>query len=130
MNAFTRAFGVEQGRIQPKGWSPPPEGDYAMVLGYDLAGRFEDLDIGDFIEARQTATFQPTTRILQATVYVRAPLVIPASVAWELSIWIDSIERVRRRIRAGHSHQLNLSANVSKLSGALPVWLRLGVVAP
>lgn len=56
LDVFDRELGTTQGRIQSAGFIPP-EGDFAFVLGRDLSGLFENLNVGDFVEVAQTANF-------------------------------------------------------------------------
>ncbi len=56
LNAWNRDFGTWQGRIQPSGFVPA-EGEYVFVLGSDVEGLFQQLDIGDYVEIEQTAAF-------------------------------------------------------------------------
>lgn len=56
LDVFDRELGSTQGRIQSTGFIPP-EGEFAFVLGRDLSGLFENLNVGDFTEVAQTAAF-------------------------------------------------------------------------
>ncbi len=127
---FERAayFG-QQGRIIPAGWSAP-EGDYVFCLGVDAPGRFEELDIGDYVEVSQTATFQAGTKLLRMRVKIRGPAVVPPGCAWLLVLIVGGGVRAQRRIDAGRTRELvDLSANVSKLVGAQDITLHLELIA-
>jgi phage tail-like protein len=81
---FKRGFGEVQGRIEPS-YAQPSDGDFALVLGSDLAGRTEVLLDGDSISVKQVATFAAGTRLLRYWLRVRGPASMPAGTAWRFS---------------------------------------------
>ena len=56
LTAWTRELGTTQGRIEPTGFTPA-EGSFVFVLGCDLPGMVQKLELGDFVEVKQTADF-------------------------------------------------------------------------
>ena len=128
LTAFNVALGTEQGRIQPVNYTAP-EGSFVFVLGSDIPGRFHDLEVGDFVEAKQTADFDTTT-ICRATVRVRSAVTMPSGLGWKLAMQIDGSERVSRIIEPDDDlvRDYEFAANVSQLSGDHEVAFRLELV--
>jgi hypothetical protein len=128
-NAFTREFGVRQGRIEPVDGAT--EGDFAFVLGFDTPGRFELLDIGDNIEVRQTAEFQAGEKVVRVAVRLRGPASIPAGHKWVFELIIDGDVRATRDIHAGDDRELvEFMANCSKVgAGNKLLAMRLSLAA-
>jgi hypothetical protein len=129
LNAFTRDLGTGQGRIQPSGFTPVAGSLFAFVLGHDKPGMQADVNIGDFFEVSQIESFG-SAKFLRCVARLRAPLALPAGVAWKLSLRIDGVERASQIVQAGRTRdRMDLAANVSKLSGNRTLAFRLEVVA-
>ena len=128
LTAWNRELGTTQGRIAPAAFTPP-EGTFAFVLGPDLPGLAQKLNVGDFVEAKQTADFGGTS-IVRFRARMRPPASLPAGVAWKASLRIDGGERASTLLVPGRTRdRIDLAANVSKLSGNHELAFRLAVVA-
>ncbi len=128
LTAWNRELGGTQGRIQPSGFTPP-EGTFAFVLGRDLPGLGQKLNLGDFVEVKQTADFGDAT-LVRLRARLRPPDSVPAGVAWRASLRIDGVARASALLEPGRTRdRLDLAANVSKLSGNHELGFRLEVVA-
>lgn len=74
---ITQLPGVEQMRVEdPSGWLQP-EGDHAMVLGSDEAGREGRFGFGDWEYFTQTVTYAPA-KIARFSGKIRGPSRMPA----------------------------------------------------
>lgn len=128
LTAWDRELGTTQGRIAPEGFAPP-EGTFAFVLGRDLPGLAQSLNVGDFVEVRQSADFGDA-KIVRLRARMRPPASVPAGVAWEASLRIDGAEHARSLLVPGRVRdRIDLAANVSKLTGDHELTFRLAVVA-
>jgi hypothetical protein len=128
LTAFDRELGTTQGRVEPVGFAPP-QGEFAFVLGRDLPGLTQKLDVGDFVEVRQTADFGDTN-LVRLRSRMRPSAAVPAGLAWKASLRIDGGERVSQLLVPGRARdRVDLAANVSKLSGDHELAFRLELVA-
>lgn len=127
LTAWNRELGTTQGRIAPAAFTPP-EGTFAFVLGRDLPALAQKLNVGDFVEVKQTADFGDTA-IVRFRARMRPPATVPAGVAWKASILIDGGERASTLLVPGRTRdRIDLAANVSKLLGNHELAFRLAVV--
>lgn len=127
LTAWTRELGTTQGRIAPLAFVPP-EGEFAFVLGRDLPGLTQKLNVGDYVEARQTADFGDATLVRFRT-RMRPSESVPPGFAWRASIRIDGVERASAMLVPGRVRdRVDLAANVSKLTGNHELAFRLAVV--
>jgi hypothetical protein len=90
LTAWNRELGTTQGRIAPAGFVPP-EGTRAFVLGRDLPGLTHKLELGDFVEVKQTADFGDA-KLVRFRARMRPPASVPPGVAWRASLRIDGDE--------------------------------------
>ena len=128
LTAWNRELGTTQGRIAPATFTPP-EGTFAFVLGRDLPGLAQKLEVGDFVEVKQTADFGDAT-IVRFRARMRPPASVPAGAGWRASIRIDGAEYASALLQPGRARdRSDLAANVSKLSGNHELAFRLAVVA-
>jgi hypothetical protein len=128
LTAWDRELGTTQGRIAPAAFTPP-EGTFAFVLGRDLPGLAQKLNVGDFVEVKQTADFGDA-KIVRFRARMRPPASLPANVGWRASIRIDGGERASTLLVPGRTRdRVDLAANVSKLSGNHELAFRLALVA-
>lgn len=129
LNAWTRELGTEQGRIAPQGWEPPA-GAFAFVLGFDEPGHFEELDLNDYAEVSQSATFAAGAVVVRLTARFRPPTSSPAGTKWRFSVRIDGTEYAHHDLVPGRTRdRVTLAANVSKLApGAHTLAFRLQLV--
>lgn len=128
LTAWNRELGTTQGRIAPAAFTPP-EGTFAFVLGRDLPGLTQKLEIGDFVEVKQTADFGEA-QLVRFRARMRPPESVPAGLAWKASLRIDGSERASALLVPGRTRdRVDLAANVSKLSGDHEIAFRLAVVA-
>ena len=126
--AWNRELGTTQGRIAPAGFAPP-QGEFAFVLGRDLPGMRQKLDVGDHVEVRQTADFGDA-KLVRFRARMRPPEAIPAGLAWRASLRIDGTERASALLQPGRTRdRVDLAANVSKLTGDHELAFRLELVA-
>jgi hypothetical protein len=126
--AWNRELGTTQGRIAPAGFAPP-QGEFAFVLGRDLPGLRQKLDVGDHVEVRQTADFGDA-KLVRFRARMRPPEAIPAGLAWRASLRIDGAERASALLPPGRTRdRVDLAANVSKLMGDHELAFRLELVA-
>jgi hypothetical protein len=128
LDAFNIGLGSDQGRLAPQNYTPP-EGSFAFVLGSDLEDQLHDLNVGDFVEAEQTADFDTTT-IARVTVRTRAPATMPAGLGWKFSLRIDGAERASAILEPDDDlvRDREFAANVSQLSGDHILAVRLELV--
>ena len=128
LTAWNRELGTTQGRIAPEAFTPP-EGTFAFVLGRDLPGLAQRLNVGDFVEVKQTADFGDA-KIVRFRARMRPPASVPAGAGWRASIHIDGAERAGALLVPGRTRdRVDLAANVSKLSGNHELAFRLALVA-
>lgn len=128
LTAWNRELGTTQGRIAPAAFTPP-EGTHAFVLGRDLLGLSQKLNVGDFVEVKQTADFGDT-QVVRFRARMRPPGSVPAGVGWRASLRIDGDERASAMLVPGRARdRIDLAANVSKLSGNHELAFRLALVA-
>ncbi|MBI3184819.1 MAG: hypothetical protein HYZ28_21995 [Myxococcales bacterium] len=128
LTAWDRELGTTQGRIAPAGFAPP-QGEFAFVLGRDLPGLRQKLDVGDFVEVRQTADLGDS-KLVRLRARMRPPVSLPAGLAWRTSLRIDGAERVSTFLPPGRIRdRVDLAANVSKLTGNHELAFRLELVA-
>ena len=123
LDAFRTNLGVTQGRVEVA------PGELRFVLGDLEPGRRFDLAIGDFAEVVQATDLTDVT-LVRARLTLRAPDGLPAGSAWEASILIDGAKLARTTCESGRSRTItDLAANVSKLTGAHEVGVRLELVS-
>jgi hypothetical protein len=128
LTAWNRELGTTQGRVEPQGFVPP-QGEFAFVLGRDLPRLTQKLEVGDFVEVKQTADFGDS-KLVRFRARLRPPTSVPASVAWKASLRIDGGERASQLLAPGRTRdRVDLAANVSKLSGDHELAFRLELVA-
>jgi hypothetical protein len=114
--------------VKPEGFVPP-QGEFAFVLGRDLPGLKQKLQVGDFVEVKQSADFGDA-KLVRFRARLRPPASVPAGVAWKASLRIDGAERVSQLLAPGRTRdRVDLAANVSKLAGDHELSFRLGLVA-
>lgn len=129
LNALTRDPGVRNGRIQPHGATPPTGSLFSFVLGRDGAGLSVEFNIGDFVEAFQTADFT-SAQIMRVVIAIRAPVVLPVGASWKFYIKVGALTVASQVFSASRSRtRIDMAANVSKLIGMQTVTFRLEVVA-
>lgn len=127
LDAFSIRLGEGQGRVAPA-HAPPGFSAVLFVLGEDEPGWRFDLDQGDRAEVVQTADLTGVA-FVRTNLALRVPASVPAGLAWEASIVVDGVKRARALGVPGRTRVLgDLAANVSKLSGAHQVGLRLELV--
>jgi hypothetical protein len=128
LTAWNRELGTTQGRVQPQGFVPP-QGEFAFVLGRDLPRLTQKLEVGDFVEVKQTADFGDA-KLVRFRARLRPPTSVPAGVAWKASLRIDGGERTSQLLAPGRTRdRVDLAANVSKLAGDHELAFRLELVA-
>jgi hypothetical protein len=128
LTAWNRELGTTQGRIAPVAFTPP-EGTFAFVLGRDLPRLTQKLEVGDFVEVKQTADFGDA-QIVRFRARMRPPETVPAGIAWKASLRIDGSERASALLVPGRMRdRVDLAANVSQLTGDHELAFRLAVVA-
>jgi hypothetical protein len=128
LTAWNRELGTTQGRVDPRAYTPP-QGEFAFVLGRDLPGLVQKLEVGDFVEVKQTADFGDA-KLVRLRARMRPPASVPAGVAWKASLRIDGGERASTLLEAGRTRdRVDLAANVSKLAGDHELAFRLELVA-
>ncbi len=128
LTAWNRELGTTQGRVDPEGFTPP-QGEFAFVLGRDLPGLLQTLEVGDFVEVKQTASFGDS-KLLRLRARMRPPASVPPGVAWKASLRIDGGERASALLVPGRTRdRVDLAANVSKLVGDHELGFRLELVA-
>lgn len=131
LNAWTRELGTKQGRIAPAGVAPL-QGISVFCIGFDGAGHTDHLNLGDFADVSQTATFQTSTRIFRMSAVVRPPRTAPTGTQWRLSLRIDDVEVVAQILKPGGKTRVrHFAANVSKINDGFDhkVALRLALEA-
>lgn len=128
LTAWNRELGTTQGRIAPSAFTPP-EGVFAFVLGRDLPGLTQKLNVGDYVEVKQTADFGDT-KVVRFRARMRPPESVPPGVAWRASLRVDGSDRASTLLVPGRTRdRVDLAANVSKLSGNHELAFRLAVVS-
>ncbi|MCI0635022.1 MAG: hypothetical protein L0206_14075 [Actinobacteria bacterium] len=128
LTAWNRELGTTQGRVDPQGFTPP-QGEFAFLLGRDLPGLLQTLEVGDFVEVKQTASFGDA-KLVRLRARMRPPASVPAGVAWKASLRIDGGERASALLVPGRTRdRVDLAANVSKLVGDHELGFRLELVA-
>jgi hypothetical protein len=128
LTAFNRELGETQGRLQPASLNAP-EGTFAFVLGRDLPGLAQRLNLGDFVEVRQIADFGEA-KLVRVRARLRPPARTPVGIAWRASLRVDGVTRASALLVHGRTRErVDLAANVSKLSGDHELGFRLEVVA-
>lgn len=128
LTAFDAELGGEQGRILADGVTAP-DGSYVLCLGSDLAQQFADMEVGDFIEFKQSGDFD-TANVVKVTVRSRAPAVMPAGLGWKFSLRIGGAERVSQILNLDDDdiRDREFGANVSQLAGNQELAFRLELV--
>jgi hypothetical protein len=123
LDAFRTNLGVTQGRVEVA------PGDLRFVLGALEPGQLFDLATGDCAEVVQTTDLTGVT-LVRVRLTLRVPPGLPAGRAWEASIVVDGVKRARTTCEAGRTRTIpDLAANVSKLTGAHEVGVRLELVS-
>jgi hypothetical protein len=77
-------FGSVQGRLSPSGWTPTG-GQYAFVLGSDVAGRYGDFFNGDSISISQVTTLT-NGDLVSLKLRFRTPIPNKPNFSWRFSI--------------------------------------------
>ena len=115
MDAFTSRLGVSEGRVERA------PGDVVFSLGDLVPGWAADLVAGDFAEVAQT-----TDLTVIALVRVTGTLRAPASGRWRVSLRIGGFDVASLDGWPGRARPISdLAANVTKISGATEVAVRL-----
>lgn len=128
LSAWNRELGTTQGRVDPQGYTPP-QGEFVFVLGRDLPGLHQKLEVGDFVEVKQTADFGDA-KFVRLRARLRPPASVPAGLAWKASLRIDGAERASQFLDPGRTRdRVDLAANVSKLTGDHELAFRLELTA-
>jgi hypothetical protein len=126
LTAWNRTLGTTQGRIVPAGFVAT-EGAFVWVLGCDLRGVVERLELGDFVELAQRADFGDA-KLVRFRARMRPPATTPPGVTWRATLRIDGNEQVAVVLVPGRVRdRIDLAANVSKLVGAHELAFRLDV---
>ena len=127
-NAWTREPGITQGRIEPTGFVPP-EGDFVFVLGRDVPGRLENLEVGDFVEIKQSADFGADVNFVRFRGRIRGAVTMPSGRSWKVSVLVNGVEQTARIIEPGRTKELiDMCVNVSKLTGDNELKFRLELI--
>jgi len=117
LSPWKAAFGAEQGRIQPLGWSAP-EGSYVFVLGSDLPDRTAWFAVGDRITAQQSCTVPVLATLLRARLRIRGASAMPAGVEWVVSLLIDGVTLWSQPLTIGKQRdRADVGVNVAHLAG-------------
>jgi hypothetical protein len=123
LDAFRTNLGVTQGRVKVA------PGELRFVLGDLEPGRQFDLATGDFAEVVQMTVLTGVT-LVRARLTLRVPDGLPAGRAWEASVVVDGAKLARTTCESGRTRPItDLAANVSKLTGAHEVGVRLELVS-
>lgn len=126
-DAFTARLGAGQGRIAPKN-NQPFSGDYVFVLGEDESGRCFELAAGDYAEVYQDMDVTDQD-IIRVHLHLRVPRSMPAGLQWEAGLVVDGMMVAKATCPTGKERTItDLVANVSKLSGAHSIGVRLILV--
>lgn len=116
LSVWTRDLGTSRGRVAPLNWSPT-SGDFVFVFGSDALNNFETLNVGDYTEIAQTATFAFGTALVRVSAYLRPPTTMPPGLYWRLGLSVDGVEYAAAKIRPGVPRKrIDLAANVMHLS--------------
>lgn len=127
LDPFGTEPGLASGRIQPVGWAPP-EGLWVFSLGHDTPGVKHKFNIGDRVEAFQTADFAGAT-LARVRAKLRPPAAITPGAYWAFSVLVDDVEKYRMTMKDTRSRDLNdIAVNVAGLTGARKLALRLTLV--
>ncbi len=125
LTAFTSRLGTSQGRIPLGGGTA---GEYAFVLGDADAGRFVELSAGDFAQISQHTDLTGVS-FVRVRLSLRVPKSTPIGLAWNATILIDGMRAATTSAASGQERAVtDLCANVSKLTGAHQVSVRLELV--
>jgi len=123
LDAFTSRLGDGQGRVVGA------DGEIRFVLGDAEPGRLFDLVPGDRIQVTQSTDLTGVA-LVRAILELRIPPSVPPGLAWEASVVVDGAKYARTTCAPGRTRSItDLAANVSKLSGAHDVGVRLELVA-
>ncbi len=122
LDAFRSRLGDGQGRVEFA------SGEVCFVLGDTEPGRQFDLRKGDYAEVVQFTDLTGMT-LVRARCTLNVPLGLSADRAWEASILVDGIKLASVNCGSGRTREItDLAANVSKLSGAHEIGIRLTLV--
>lgn len=117
MNAFDRAAGVHQMRlVDPQGFDPPL-GSAAFVLGADVPGFLDDLEIGDECRISQVVDLTGY-QLVRWVARLRGPGDLPPWGEWQFRIEIDGSTVVATSVITGKTRDVvDLTAVVYALTG-------------
>lgn len=131
---FTKALGTQQGRTQPREFTPA--GEWSFVLGHERPGDVSFFQIGDEVKNGASGLFIPAVgpriNIVRYRGQVRSPSTLPPGVGWQVAIVVDSVVRASRILGTGGTKRqvVDMAANVSDLgAGAHTLEFVLKVVA-
>ena len=125
---FDMEMGARQGRLKPAGWTPP-SGEHAFILGSDLPGYLHRLEAGDHTEVSQDVDLTGVN-FIRARLRLRNVQALPAGLNWEASIAVDGVKQTSMTVEPGRTRDReDMAANVSKLTGAHQVSVRLELVS-
>lgn len=124
-DVLSNTLGLTQGRLQAIG---APEGSYVFVLG-SVGLPAEYLEIGDYVEVKQTADITGKT-FVQFVGRVVPPTSLPVGYGWRASLRVGGVERTGRILYANRTRTfVDMKANVSHLTGNQELAFRLAVVS-
>jgi hypothetical protein len=119
LDAFTERLGQDQGRVAATG------GAVNFALGDLEPGWRADLAVGDYVEVVQTLDITGVA-LVRVRGSLRVPRALDPALAWEVAVVADGAPAARIFGLAGRTRTLtDLAANVSKLTGAHEVGVRL-----
>lgn len=119
LDAFTERLGRSQGRVVTE------KGAVAFALGDLEPGWRADLAVGDYVEVVQTLDVTGVA-VVRMQGSLRAPSDLDPALAWEVAVVVDGAPTARISGHVGRTRAINdLAANVSKLTGAHEVGVRL-----
>jgi len=125
LDAFTSDLGRFQGRV------PEPGGSRGavLVLGDVRLRRGAELTVGDFVEAQQLVDLTDE-RIVRVRGSLSVPDNLVADLAWEVSLFIDSVKRASLRVCGGETKAIDdLAVNVSRERGMHTIAIRLELIS-
>lgn len=133
LTEFTKALGTQQGRTQPKEFTPHKE--WSFTLGHERSGEIGLFDVGDSIKVGSSGEFVlgvgPRINLIRYRGQLRAPTSMPPGRDWKVSMKINGVVRASRLIGTGGAKRpvVNMAANVSDLgAGAHTLEFVLEVV--
>lgn len=124
ITAWTRGFGVNQGRVRPVNFLPP-SGFFAFAFGSDIPGQVEQLKTGSFHRVYQEGT-HVGAKIIRFRGRVRPPAEAVEDSAFKASMLLNGTEVMSHTLVPGWERELrDWAMNVSQISGANEVSWQL-----